>query len=226
MKAILPFVKIVKMEVIEFVPKEFTRQRETDYINMNLSSPFLLNKHKTAIGDGSRKKLSSQERHKRKYVPKQRVLKPKKPKVSNYVPKGKWVAPPGHIFSQSKAVVKFGVDCSIIARYDSISQAASSAGIGKRTMEKHLKRLKLKGGKPYYRTECDKRPYSVGKKEPIPKIPIKYPEMSGGKFVLDTLTGVFYYSVRDLCDLYGYKEKSIYKKLSGDARNNTQFVYV
>lgn len=45
------------------------------------------------------------------------------------------------------------------------------------------------------------------------------------KTVLDTQTGVFYYSVREVSDLYGFKYENFKSKLNGKNRNTTQFIY-
>jgi hypothetical protein len=207
----LPSFSAVFMEIIEYTTVNERRVRETYHLEKEINHPLCLNKHRTALGDGSTKKLVNQERHKRTYIPHPRVLKEKLPKV--YKP------------LQNKAVIKYDAIGNEICRFVSISDAAKDAGVRRDSMREHLLHVKLKSGKPYYRTVGDTRPYSVGKKEKEPKPPIQYPEMSGGKFVLDTQTGVFYYSVRDLCDLYPFKHKTMCAKLSGDKRNNTQFVY-
>lgn len=45
------------------------------------------------------------------------------------------------------------------------------------------------------------------------------------KIVLDTATGVFYPSVRELCKLYGYSECTIGRQLIGKRPNKTSFIY-
>ncbi len=45
------------------------------------------------------------------------------------------------------------------------------------------------------------------------------------KIVLDTETGVFYYSVKEVSELYGFKYETFKSKLNGKNRNNTQFIY-
>jgi hypothetical protein len=197
------------MEVIEFCAASDARHREQAFIDSFVNDPMCLNKHKTALGDGARRKLTTQEHHKKNYIPHPRVLKEKLPKI--YKP------------LQNKSVVKYDANGIETCRFLSITAAARDAGILRDSMSDHLKRVKLKSGKPFYRLADDTRRYMVGKKEPKP--PLKYPEMSGGKFVLDTKTGVFYYSVKDLCDVYGFSHKRMCDKLSGSRRNNTHFVY-
>jgi hypothetical protein len=127
---------------------------------------------------------------------------------------------------QNKPVVKFSKTGEFIERYNSIADAIRSVGVHERTFSKHLKRTRIISGMKgfVFRLEDDKRPYTIGRKPPKPKK--DFLEMSAGRFVLDINTGVFYYSVRDLCDLIGVKEKQMYKKLSGTAKNNTQYRYV
>lgn len=46
------------------------------------------------------------------------------------------------------------------------------------------------------------------------------------KIVLDLNTGVFYNSVKELCDLYGYNQCTIGRRLNGTRKNDTNFKYV
>jgi hypothetical protein len=46
------------------------------------------------------------------------------------------------------------------------------------------------------------------------------------KIVLDVNTGVFYNSVKELCDLYGYNQCTIGRRLNGTRKNDTNFKYV
>lgn len=45
------------------------------------------------------------------------------------------------------------------------------------------------------------------------------------KFVLDTQTGVFYESAKEVSDLYGFKQSTFRCKLNGNSKNNTKFIY-
>ena len=47
----------------------------------------------------------------------------------------------------------------------------------------------------------------------------------GSKWVLDTLTGVFYQSASEVARLYGLKEFTLRNKLNGFRSNNTKFIY-
>lgn len=57
---------------------------------------------------------------------------------------------------------------------------------------------------------------------PIVRNPLGFHKI---KLVLDTQTGVFYNSIKELCELYGYKYDTIKSKLNGKLKNNTQFIY-
>lgn len=46
------------------------------------------------------------------------------------------------------------------------------------------------------------------------------------KTILDIQTGVFYYSVLEICDLYKLKYSTLRCKLNGSDKNNTQWIYV
>lgn len=46
------------------------------------------------------------------------------------------------------------------------------------------------------------------------------------KIVIDLETGVFYYSAKEVSDLYGFKQSTFRCKLNGTNKNNTQFIYV
>jgi len=46
------------------------------------------------------------------------------------------------------------------------------------------------------------------------------------KIILDTNTGVFYYSLRELCTLYGFNYHTLKNRLRGALKNKTPYIYV
>ena len=47
----------------------------------------------------------------------------------------------------------------------------------------------------------------------------------GIKPVLDTQSGVFYVSLKEVCELYGFNYSTMKQRLSGKLKNNTSFIY-
>jgi group I intron endonuclease len=45
------------------------------------------------------------------------------------------------------------------------------------------------------------------------------------KIILDTNTGVFYYCIKELTDLYNFNHRNMCRYLSGSRKNKTQFIY-
>lgn len=46
------------------------------------------------------------------------------------------------------------------------------------------------------------------------------------QIILDTQTGIFYYSLRELCDLYKFNYNTMGNRLNGGLKNHTNFIYV
>lgn len=65
----------------------------------------------------------------------------------------------------------------------------------------------------------------VNKKEKVKPLKSVVKIIKGSKIVIDTQTGVFYYSLKEVCILYNLSYTSMRKKLSGRMTNTTNFLF-
>ena len=73
--------------------------------------------------------------------------------------------------------------------------------------------------------DLEKRYLAVHKKTTT-SLPKNERLANNAKIILDTQTGVFYYGIKDLANLYNLNYEIIKSRLNGKLRNNTQFTYV
>lgn len=94
----------------------------------------------------------------------------------------------------------------------------SIAHIGKKLSKEHVKKLvlKLTGRKGHSK---------LASKETKEKCRLNSSKHLS-KIVLDTQSGVFYNSAKEVSDLYGFKQSTFRCKMNGINKNNTPFIYV
>ncbi len=202
----------ISFEIIEVVPKEKLLLKETEYIQANISNDKCLNRRTNPAANIGIKPLPLH------------LIKPRKPKkeyVYSYTRKGRFTPPDDFVWDGSKAVYQFTLKGEFIKKYKSIQSAANYIGVNSSTISDHVKSNRVKGVSGYvFRTEDNMNFTVITKKNKIkPMLDI------GGRPVIDTNTGVFYYSVRELAELLCVKDKWLYKRLNGDAANKTQYRY-
>jgi len=111
----------------------------------------------------------------------------------------------------------YGKKNVILSEYNKKNKIGNKNFLGKKHSEETKKIISLK--------KSGENHFYYGKKRPehsLKMIGKKY----DGKVVLDLNSGVFYLSLKDLCDLYGYKYVTMYARLSGRLKNETNFIFV
>lgn len=117
-----------------------------------------------------------------------------------------------------KKVFQYSLDGQLIRIHDSICATRRMYKLTEKELRQHLKKRRPIGCKGYiFRlTEWQKPP----KKEKNIFLPL-----ITGKPIIDLNTGVFYYSAKELSAYTTVKRKQLYKMLSGERRNTTQYRY-
>lgn len=94
-------------------------------------------------------------------------------------------------------------------------ESLSRANVGKRHSEewKQYMRKKMKGRKMKEADVEKIRQSKIGSKNP------------SARKVIDTSTGVIYGSIKEMCDQLSLKYKSTYKRISGELKNTTPYLY-
>jgi group I intron endonuclease len=111
----------------------------------------------------------------------------------------------------------YGKKNTILSEYNKINKIGNKNMLGKKHTEETKKRIGLKNSGSNHVFYVKKRPEHSEKLKGVKK---------EGKLVLDLNTGIFYISLKELCDLNGYKYETMYARLIGINKNNTNFIFV
>lgn len=108
----------------------------------------------------------------------------------------------------------------------------SNANKGKIRSDEYKERVRIKstGNKyslGYKHTDESKLKMSISNKNKIfSKETRGKISISKSKIIIDLNTGVFYHSVNEVCELYGYNYYNLASQLNGKLKNKTQFKYI
>jgi hypothetical protein len=217
-KHILPSVSVVSFEVLEVVDEKDRLSKETEYIEAESGSVFMLNRVLDAVKGGTLRPLPT-------HLEKPKRVKVVKPYIRKENPK-----------DQRKKVYQFSVDGTFIQEFPSIAAAArfekvDDSSIYGSTRAKYNSIGKRKwigvGGKHVYRLEkkfplIEERVRGVKPKKTTMK-DLGFP--NSGKPIIDLNTGIFY-SATEVASLLGIKTKSVNRILAEERKpNTTQYRY-